>query len=142
MIIANEKFETDAEERKGTVEDVKNIKETFEWLQFHVETINDLRAGQMLEELRRKAKLDHKGYDMFACFILSHGGSGGIIAGVDEEVITEQEIRNMFHGAECPSLRDKPKLFFIQACRGANQDDGAPPIQGLYRVACHFVAIA
>ena len=149
MIIANEKFE-DGTERKGTDKDVDNIRKTFEWLQFKVVTIKDCTAAKMLEELTEITKVykaDHDKYDMFACFILSHGDSGGKIEGIDEEFITEQQIRNIFHGAACGSLRDKPKLFFIQACRGANQDEvanqdgGAASVPGLYLVACHFVVI-
>ena len=142
MIIANEKFE-DGRKRAGTDKDVENITKTFKWLKFKVVTVLNCTAEQMREELRRKAKLDHRGYDMFACFVLSHGGSGGQIEGVDGEVITEQEIRNIFHGAKCPSLRDKPKLFFIQACRGANQDVATASKPGLYLLAyCHFADIA
>ena len=110
---------------------MENISPLLNWLQFQVETIKDLSADQMLEELRRKADLDHNEYDMFACFILSHGGSGGKIYGIDKDFITEQQIRDIFHGTKCLSLRDKPKLFFIQACRGERMDDGTFGKQGL-----------
>ena len=61
-------------------------------------------------------------YDALVCFILSHGNSSGV-HGVDDdhEPISVEEIVSFFK--ETDELLGKPKLFFIQACRGQVEDD-------------------
>ena len=57
--------------------------------------------------------------DGFVCFILSHGDERGI-HGVDDEVISIKKIVTKFQMNT--SLAGKPKLFFIQSCRGRKPD--------------------
>jgi len=54
---------------------------------------------------------------MFVLCILSHGSQGSIY-GTDGEEIEIDKIMEQFDGKNCPALKDKPKLFFIQACQG------------------------
>ncbi|XP_055015129.1 caspase-3-like isoform X2 [Boleophthalmus pectinirostris] len=65
---------------------------------------------------------DHSNCASFVCVILSHGDEG-VIFGTDGceklDVLTRY-----FKGHNCKSLIGKPKLFFIQACRGADFDGG------------------
>ncbi|XP_030843398.1 caspase-3-like [Strongylocentrotus purpuratus] len=49
--------------------------------------------------------------------LMSHGNKHGI-SGTDLDVVTIQEIKSKFSGRKCPALLGKPKIFFIQACRG------------------------
>lgn len=55
--------------------------------------------------------------DCFVCCILSHGSSDGVY-GTDKNIVSVDEIREPFNGSNCRNLAGKPKLFFIQACRG------------------------
>lgn len=55
--------------------------------------------------------------DCFVCCILSHGENEGV-CGTDGALISVDEIREPFNGNNCRRLAGKPKLFFIQACRG------------------------
>ncbi len=55
--------------------------------------------------------------DCFVCCILSHGEKEGV-CGTDGALISVDEIREPFNGYNCQRLAGKPKLFFIQACRG------------------------
>jgi len=66
------------------------------------------------------ASLDHADCDSFACVILSHGEEG-VVYGTNG-VVTLEELVAPFR--ECRSLVGKPKLFFIQACRGTRLDAG------------------
>lgn len=50
-------------------------------------------------------------------FIMAHGGLGHIEVN-DEEIVDLEEIYKMFNNSQCPALREKPKLFVVQACRG------------------------
>ncbi|CDQ94232.1 unnamed protein product [Oncorhynchus mykiss] len=52
-----------------------------------------------------------------AMFIMAHGGLGHIEVN-DEEILDLEDIYKMFSNSQCPALREKPKLFVVQACRG------------------------
>lgn len=56
--------------------------------------------------------------------MLTHGGSDGLLRTYDSKIATE-ELWKPFTGDKCPGLSGKPKLFFIQACRGLKVDQGS-----------------
>jgi len=63
-----------------------------------------------------ESSLDHSQYDAFILFMMSHG-SKGHIAGIDENKVNiDDDIAGVL--GRCPSLKNKPKLIFFQACRG------------------------
>ena len=66
------------------------------------------------DDIRRE---DHKRHDAFVCCILTHGKLGEL-AGCEGKYLRIQEILSLFTAEKCPSLRGKPKIFFIQACQG------------------------
>ncbi|KAI0242722.1 Caspase-7 [Lamellibrachia satsuma] len=68
------------------------------------------------------AEDDHSDADCFVCVILSHGEEG-VVYGTDGKVPLDK-LLGYFKGDICPSLAGKPKLFFIQACRGRRYDFG------------------
>jgi len=75
---------------------------------------------------------DHSSFDCFVCAILTHGKQEHVY-GVDGESVGIKELTNYFKGIICPSLKGKPKMFFIQACQGTDKDEAlrvesdAPP---------------
>ncbi|KAM6236425.1 caspase-9 isoform 4-T4 [Spheniscus humboldti] len=88
------------------------------------------RDLEMVSELQKLARRDHSALDCCIVVILSHGCQtshiqfpGGIY-GTDGKPIPIEKIVNYFNGSNCPSLRGKPKLFFIQACGGEQRDRG------------------
>ena len=60
------------------------------------------------------SRSDHSDNDCFVCCVLSHGEEG-VIYGIDQSVEIDHLISPF---KSCRSLFGKPKLFFIQACRG------------------------
>lgn len=54
---------------------------------------------------------------------MTHGSQDGKVFGADGQFMV-QELWENFIGDKCPSLIGKPKLFFIQACRGSMTDPG------------------
>uniref|UniRef100_A0A671KAM5 Caspase-3 n=1 Tax=Sinocyclocheilus anshuiensis TaxID=1608454 RepID=A0A671KAM5_9TELE len=68
------------------------------------------------------SKEDHSKSAMFACVLLSHGDDGRIFG--TDDCIELKELFALFRGDRCKSLVGKPKLFFIQACRGSGLDAG------------------
>uniref|UniRef100_A0A914WSK8 Caspase family p20 domain-containing protein n=1 Tax=Plectus sambesii TaxID=2011161 RepID=A0A914WSK8_9BILA len=66
--------------------------------------------------------------DASMVFIFTHGDKGDLICGVDvhkegglpydEKLVHLSEIFDIFNLSVCDKLMEKPKLFFIEACRG------------------------
>ncbi|XP_035666920.1 caspase-2-like [Branchiostoma floridae] len=56
---------------------------------------------------------------------MSHGEEG-VIFGTDGVPVQLDEIFSMFDNKNCLRLKGKPKLFFIQACRGSKVDKDEP----------------
>ena len=54
---------------------------------------------------------------------MTHGRENGTIFAYDDELATA-ELWGSFTEENCPGLIGKPKLFFIQACRGSMTDHG------------------
>jgi len=68
---------------------------------------------------------DHRHGDCFVCCVMSHGNENGVegcdakvLASGDEQMCPLNDIISPFDGDKCTSLIGKPKVFFIQACRG------------------------
>lgn len=60
----------------------------------------------------------HKHVDSAVVIILSHGKSGDLIYGTDAETVSMERILKCFNNENCPALLNRPKMFFVQACRG------------------------
>ena len=108
--------------RHGSEVDVSRVKTLFAALDFSVRTEQDLAKQQLLMELGDVACQDHSAYDCFVLWLMSHGRSRGEVFCSDGETIPIQTLNDMF--SECKTLSGKPKLFFIQACRGIVEDVG------------------
>ncbi|XP_072036336.1 caspase-3-like isoform X1 [Amphiura filiformis] len=121
-IINNKHFRT-MKTRQGTDVDKRNLEAVFQQLGFNVDTHEDLRAGQMKHNLKELARSNHSTFDCLVVAILSHGIEGGIL-GIDEGLVRIEDIINPFSGQNCPTMAGKPKLFFLQACRGERFDSG------------------
>ena len=108
--------------RHGSEVDVSRVKTLFAALDFSVRTEQDLSKQQLLDELGNIARRqDHSAYDCFVLWLMSHGRSGEVFCS-DGNTIPIQTLNNLF--IECKTLSGKPKLFFIQACRGNEEDVG------------------
>ncbi|KFU95306.1 Caspase-9, partial [Chaetura pelagica] len=116
--------------RDGSDLDSQKLEKRFRSLGFHILPRRDLTAQEMVSELQKLAQQDHTTLDCCVVVILSHGCQtshiqfpGGVF-GTDGKPIPIEKIVNYFNGSHCPSLRGKPKLFFIQACGGEQRDRG------------------
>ena len=72
------------------------------------------------ESLKYK-QIDFYRYGCFMAFIMSHGDEKGI-AGRDStknsNMVKIDTLSSYFAPSQCEGLRNKPKVFFVQACRG------------------------
>lgn len=109
--------------RCGSEKDVKELKKLFEKLHFKVIIKTNLGREGILKVLDEVACEDHSAHDCFVLFIMSHGLEG-LFFGSDGETLPYETVFDIFSNSSCRTLRGKPKLFFIQACRGNDRQTG------------------
>ena len=128
LIINNIKFRQH-QERKGSDVDGKALAAIFTKLHYRLYRdrihINCSKA-EMIELLQSIAQIDHSQYDSFVCCVLSHGKLDSVYS-TDELLMSVGEIRKPI--TDCPTLVGKPKIFFLQACRGFDIPEGHRFIQ-------------
>ncbi|XP_075366440.1 caspase-2 isoform X2 [Mycteria americana] len=120
LILSNVHFssEKDLEYRAGGDVDCTSLEMLFKHLGYQVTVFHDQTAQEMQNALERFSKLpDHRDVDSCIVALLSHGVEGGVY-GSDGKLLQLQEAFRLFDNANCPNLQNKPKMFFIQACRG------------------------
>jgi caspase 7 len=113
------------EEREWSIKDVENLTKTLNHLEFNVKLNKrgkieeNLTKSEIEEHLKQiSTEIDHKDFDCFLCVVMSHGNEDNIVTR-DNKLISFEEI--MAPIKSCPSLFDKPKMFFFQACRGEKE---------------------
>ncbi|CAF0709543.1 unnamed protein product [Brachionus calyciflorus] len=122
IIINNKRFDPrlDMPARDGTDLDADCLENTLKKLGFDTKRFNDCSASLIRELMLRYAKADHSDSDCFMTVIMSHG-EDGVIYGIDKEIEIERLIQPFRLNR---TLAGKPKLFFIQACRGNQLMEG------------------
>jgi len=121
LVINNYKFPGDRE-RKGAEIDEKKMVDLFrDVLDFEVEVLQNLCGSKILKAAKQFAARDLSQYTEFVFIIMSHGDQDAI-EGVDGALVKVASLMSLFSVTECPTVRNKPKLFFIEACRGQLSD--------------------
>ncbi|EDO39629.1 predicted protein, partial [Nematostella vectensis] len=116
----SEKFD----ERLGSDKDTASLVRLWKAYDFEVpEPYLDLSYDETKAAVNKLALKDYSQYDCLAIFLMSHGKEDFIYTS-DGGELKINEIRKRFSNARCRSLAGKPKLFFIQACRGEKKDFG------------------
>ncbi|KAJ9575402.1 hypothetical protein L9F63_025647, partial [Diploptera punctata] len=121
-IIFNHKKFSMMASRSGTDKDCVNLSVQLQNLGFEVRSYDDLTFGELSQVLSTTSKEDHSNADCLMVVVMSHGDPG-YLHSRDRRYQTE-ELWLRFVGNKCPTLAGKPKLFFIQACRGTKVDSG------------------
>ncbi|XP_022612362.1 caspase-2 isoform X1 [Seriola dumerili] len=137
LVISNVTFDTcaaaDLDPRKGGEVDDEVLRKVFTELDYMVAVHRDLTAQGMrscIENFCRRP--DHRTVDSCVVCLLSHGVEGAVY-GTDGELLQLDWVFEAFDNAHCPLLQNKPKMFFIQACRGDEMDCGVEQIDGPVR---------
>ncbi|KAL3319427.1 apoptosis- cysteine peptidase [Cichlidogyrus casuarinus] len=113
-------------DRNGCDKDEKRLEQVFRSFGFMVKLLRNLSSEEMAAQLNHLGyNTDHSEYDCFVACIMSHGGLGKLF-GVNGDAFPVHELTAPFTADHCPSLAGKPKLFFIQACRGEDYHQGFP----------------
>lgn len=124
VIFNNRVFQphTNLPRRLGSDRDEESLSRRFRKLGFQVYVYRDRTCADMRARLEELGEQNYSEDDCFVCCILTHGDDG-VLYGTDGKFPVDR-VLEPFLGNACPTLRGKPKLFFIQACRGTRLDDG------------------
>ena len=128
VVIFNNKEFTDPHKypiRHRSEKDVSDLCELFDDLNYVVQSpYIDKTKAEMRNIIREYASDDYTSYGCLIIFIMSHGDTNNIISGDSQEIDLKEFITPLKRNT---SLQSKPKVFFIQACRGNTKmtaDDG------------------
>ncbi|XP_030305365.1 caspase-3 [Calypte anna] len=141
IIINNKNFHrhTGMSPRSGTDADAASVREVFLKLGYRTKVNNDLSCGDIYKLLKKVSDEDHSKRSSFVCVLLSHGDEG-FIYGTDGP-LELKALTSLFRGDKCRSLAGKPKLFFIQACRGTDLDSGIEADSGSEETVCQKIPV-
>uniref|UniRef100_B1A4R5 Caspase-3 n=1 Tax=Penaeus vannamei TaxID=6689 RepID=B1A4R5_PENVA len=129
LIFAHSEFEDKAlKPRPSAAHDAEIARAAFEALDFQPEVFFDLTKDELVRKLREVSQRDHSGCDALAVVFMSHGevkarNNMELVCAKDDRLPTKELWIN-FTAERCPGLAGKPKLYFIQACRGPEVDKG------------------
>ncbi|XP_067367742.1 caspase-2 isoform X2 [Channa argus] len=139
LVISNVTFDPcsapDLDPRKGGEVDDEVLRKVLTELDYLVTVHRDLTAQGMktcIESFSRQP--DHRTMDSSVVCLLSHGVEGAVY-GTDGQLLQLDWVFEAFDNAHCPLLQNKPKMFFIQACRGEEMDCGVEQIDGPARTS-------
>ncbi|XP_044256839.1 caspase-like, partial [Tribolium madens] len=102
--------------RDGSDKDRDDLLDVLHDLDFDLLVHNDLAAHEIVDVLITVSGMDHSDCDCMVIIVMSHGDNGKVYA-KDRDYRTST-LWKYFNARNCPTLAGKPKLFFIQACRG------------------------
>ena len=115
FIFNNRNFKKGSDFRGGSEKDVIRLCHLFELFKFQVECFIDKTADQIGDRIRTISSIDYNNVGCVLIFIMSHGTDGKIF-GTDGEEVHLNDFVDPFKTIK--SLKDKPKMFFFNACRG------------------------
>nr|XP_012604215.1 caspase-12-like isoform X2 [Microcebus murinus] len=122
LIICNKEF-THLPNRYGSEIDLLGMQDLLENLGYSVIVKENLTAQQMETELKEfAARQEHQSSDSTFLVFMSHGILDGICGTKhrvhEPDVLPDDTIFTIFNNRNCRSLKDKPKIIIMQACRG------------------------
>ena len=154
LIVNNIKWEQkEFEDRDGAEKDGEALQKSLKDLNFKVIYKPNLKKQEMIDILqglvlsKDEQPSDEKicpKDDSFICCVLSHGDEKGVY-GVDAEFLSVDNLCKIIEPDKCKELKNKPKIFFIQACRGDNACepiDGPPDCSKVPRGADFYISYA
>ncbi|XP_026748318.2 caspase [Galleria mellonella] len=106
--------------RLGTFKDVDKLNKVFKSVQFEVSTHTDLQYSNIKETVTAFIDRDHSNTSCICITFLTHGNNQGDLYAADRP-FSLQNLTKLFEDKRLATI---PKLFFIQACRGDDVDDG------------------
>ncbi|KAG7157888.1 caspase-2-like 4, partial [Homarus americanus] len=113
--------------RLGARTDSHNLKTLFTRMGYRVYLYEDLTKQGTLDQLKNiQQDKDLAIYDSFILIVLSHGVKDLMFCtnGIElTEKLSLDDVRYHFVDGSCPNLRNKPKIFLANFCRGETQEE-------------------
>ncbi|XP_017033177.1 caspase-3 isoform X2 [Drosophila kikkawai] len=118
-------------DRTGSAKDVENLQNTFNRLKCRVEVVENPKKIDVTETIKKLENTNFDHLSALVVIILSHGGGNEIIVACDDE---KYHLDNDVLDPICKirSLRGKPKILIVQACKGGLEADAKPEEYGHY----------
>ncbi|KAL1459324.1 hypothetical protein WDU94_011318 [Cyamophila willieti] len=124
IVFNHDEFEMDnMTPRPGSGADVKNLEASFDALGFVVSVYTNRDFKEITEILSNLSQEDHSDADCLVVTVLTHGLGERYLWAHDMPYFVEK-LWLPFTADKCRTLAGKPKIFFIQACRGTKLDGG------------------
>ncbi|XP_040164469.1 caspase-1-like [Anopheles arabiensis] len=118
LVFHHDQFENPTNNREGSANDLKQIKE---FCQHYRCDRLDINENKTKAEVKRKmGEISRKDFTKNSClivFIMSHGSANDTIMAKDGQFYSFQD-DVVEYCTSNRTLNDKPKLFVLQACRG------------------------
>lgn len=109
--------------RSGSDVDVKNLVHTYDGLGFETVVHENLTFVEIKNVLKKLSEEDFTDADCLCITVLTHGMGSNYLLARDNPYNIDL-LWTPFTADRCLTLAGKPKLFFIQACRGERLDSG------------------
>ncbi|XP_072254923.1 caspase-7-like [Pyxicephalus adspersus] len=110
------------DQRNGVKRDTKRLFRVLSKLGFDVCLRTDITAREIRELYQNERRMPQG--DCFISILSSHGEEG-VIYDLRGDPVYLRDLYDLLSPESCPALAGVPKLFFIQACRGTDLDEGA-----------------
>ncbi|XP_066495782.1 caspase-3-like [Tiliqua scincoides] len=107
--------------RQGAEKEAKRLCKTLSDCNYEVQLCYDLTAKEIEDVYKKECDADHGDY--FVSVLSSHGEEG-VIFDCEGQPVRLLQIFQALSPQRCHRLAGKPKIFFIQACRGKKIDPG------------------
>ncbi|XP_049687075.1 caspase-3-like [Accipiter gentilis] len=107
--------------RRGAKREAEKLSNVLSRLNYKVKLMHNKTAKEIEDLYQQECCCEHGEY--FVSVISSHGKEG-VIFGCDSEPVKLTRIFQILSSEKCLAPSKIPKIFFIQACRGAEFDQG------------------
>ncbi|KAK3895265.1 hypothetical protein Pcinc_001015 [Petrolisthes cinctipes] len=110
-------------ERKGAEHDSTNLNRIFTTMGYEVkvhESLSNNDTRKMMNSIQNDKRL--KDVDALIFFFLSRGNDSYTFYTNDQIAMKLFDIRYMFTDSKCPAMSSKPKIFFMNYCRGEEME--------------------
>jgi glycosylphosphatidylinositol transamidase (GPIT) subunit GPI8 len=92
-------------ERKWSINDVKNLRKTLEYLEFDFQLCQNFTKTQVEQVVQEKASMNHEKSNCFLGVVMSHGNQDKIVTSDNKEMSFEEIMAPI---KACKSLNGKP----------------------------------
>ena len=122
LIIMNGKFEGQGESEEG-----KTLRSLFTKMGLEIFLLTNRKREVIITEAERIASMNHCAYFLLAVGICTQCEEGDKLYANDGAYSFEKDLKPIFKPTNCPGLKGKPKIFFINSCNPVKEvcDDGS-----------------